>query len=376
MSGAGASPAISARLCDFAGFLRANELAIDPGRLVDMHRVAALGALAAPERLRAGLRCCLCVERSQWQRFDALFDAFWFPSTVEPGDADGDDPGPVPRTAAGGDNRVIGLGGSSEIKAARETVVGAGDFKALSLADFRFVFDRREMVAIERFVRLLARRARRRQLRRHRIASKGRTIDLRQSVRRRLRADRADALAYRRARRRLPALVLLIDVSQSMDVYTRLFLRFVRELLVVFERSEAFTFTTDLAPLASGSRRLTENDLETALNRSSDGWLGGTRIAHSLGRFNREHARRTVDRRTTVVVFSDGHDTDARASLIPEIATLSRRARKLVWINPLLGRFAPGEADPRMDPIVPWLDAYRSAHSLAALEALEHDLLS
>jgi uncharacterized protein with von Willebrand factor type A (vWA) domain len=135
-------------------------------------------------------------------------------------------------------------------------------------------------------------------------------------------------------------------------------------------------FNTDLTALGRGHARLCEVDFEQILNRLGKRWLGGTRIAESLSTFNEEHLMRCVDNRTTVLVFSDGCDTATPAQLAEQVAKIQRRCCKLVWVNPLLGRFEPGEADRYMDPVVPFIDRYCTAHNLESLVALEKELLS
>ena len=160
-----------------------------------------------------------------------------------------------------------------------------------------------------------------------------------------------------------------------MDVYARLFMRFSRILMSVFQRSDAFVFNTDLSELARGHAKLTEDDFERVLNQLGKGWLGGTHIAQSLQTFNDGHLRRCVDSKTTVLIFSDGCDTATPTQLAEKVATIQRRAGKLVWVNPLLGRFEPGEADKYMDPVVPYVDHYCSAHNVDSLLKLEQILL-
>ena len=378
MSVADAGPAATPldRLTDFARFLRERELDVDPGSLVEAARALDVVGTGSRREARAALRACLCRDGASFARFDDLFDAFWRPA--------GDESEPVGGENGAGrgvtatvvpEQRLLGMAGTSEKALAYEEVFGAGDFKALSLADFRFVFDGAQLRAIEALVDVLARRARRRATRRTRISRTGHRPDLRRSLRASL-AHEGDLveLACRKPARRLGRFVLLLDVSQSMDVYALLFLRFVRVLMTVFDRSDAFAFNTDLLLLGRGRRSLLESDLERVLNREAKGWLGGTRIAASLARFEAEHAPRLLDSRTTLVVFSDGCDTAKPAELAEVVERLRRRAGRLVWVNPLLGRFEAGEADRYMDPVAVHVDEYVSAHSLASLDRLERAL--
>lgn len=365
------------RLIGFTDFLAANGIPVDTGgRLIALQVADCLG-LTERRALRDGLRCSLVSRPDRFERFDRLFDAYFQPegeradmAGVERPDAQA---GGVSRVAA---QKLLGMAGTSEKQRQEEEFFGAGDFKALSLADFRFVFDPAQMQRLERLVEQMARRARRRATRRQRIAADGARLDLRGTLRRSLGTQGHPVeLRLRRPRQRLQRVVLLLDISQSMDVYARLFLRFVRILMTVFTESHAFTFNTDLVRLGRGHVKLVERDFEAVMNATGKGWLGGTRIAHAFERFDAEHAARLLDRRTTLLVFSDGCDTAKPERLARATERLGTRARRVVWVNPLLGRYAPDQPNRWMDPVEPFVDAYLSAHCLDSLTALERELL-
>lgn len=366
------------RLGDFASFLRANGVAADVGSVIDMHRAATLGLIDTRLAWRRACQACFCRDRESFHRFDRLFDAFWQP--------DGDALDAIGMAGEGDTNvtaslaqgqRLLGMAGTSEKQRREEEYFGAGDFKALSLADFRFVFDPVQMAEIERLVERIARRARRRVARRLKPAISGTRVDLRRSQRYLQRhGGQAVELAWRRPDRQLHRIVLLLDISQSMDVYAKLFLRFTRILMTVFRRSHAFAFNTDLVMLGQGGGKLREQDIEDAINLTAKGWLGGTRIAESFERFNECHLQTLVDAKTTLVVFSDGCDTARPERLVKAVIPMQRRAARLVWVNPLLGRFEPGQADRWLDPVRPHLDEYCAAHDLRSLMALERVLLT
>jgi uncharacterized protein with von Willebrand factor type A (vWA) domain len=346
--------------------------------LIDALSIARCGFVHNRSLLKAGYRSCFCHTPEQWHRFDVLFDAFWshLQDVAEIRSQSGSGNSKQNSSMLSGEQRLLGMGGTSEKQAQEETVYGAGDYKALSLADFRFVFDPLQMQHIEKLVEALARRIRRHYFRREISSSKGYRIDPGRSLHRSIRTQgHVLELRYRRRKKRLPRVVLLLDISQSMEIYAKLFLRFTRQLMTVFNQSAAFAFTTELVALGEGHRRLQERDFEAMLSEMSKGWLGGTKIALSLQNFNENHLRNLVNHRTTIIIFSDGCDTARPEQLAEQIAIMQRRAKKLIWVNPLLGRFESGEKDRYMDPVVPFVDVYRSAHNLQSLQALEADLL-
>jgi uncharacterized protein with von Willebrand factor type A (vWA) domain len=366
------------RINDFAQFLRANELIVDTGSLLDLHHLASGNYIHTRQDYRRATRACICRCPKDWHRFDALFDTFWQadgePLILEPTNEEARSAVNLSSTSK---QRMVGLAGTSEKQQQVEEYFGAGDFKALSLADFRFVFNPYQMRAIELLVERAAQRAKKRVSRREVLSHRGNKIDLRKSFRSSLRyAGRPVDLSFRRKKPRLSRFVLILDISQSMDVYARLFMRFTRILMATFHRSDSFVFNTDLSKLGTGHTRLSEADFEHVLNRLGKGWLGGTRIAQSLDTFIDKYMMSCVDNKTTVLIFSDGCDTSKPIELAERVKIIQRRAGKLVWVNPLLGRFEPGEVDKFMDPIVPYIDCYRSAHNLDSLMTLEQELLS
>lgn len=364
------------RLSGFSRHLRLNGVASSTDALLDAHTIISAGYSANRHLLRHAFRANFCQRQSDWQRFDALFDAYW----RAPGELTSDEDGDISVEGDGhntdaGIQSLLGFSGSSSLEQAPE-IAGAGDYKALSLADFRFMFDPAEMLAVEALIDTMARQTRRQFLRKKTLSRKGQQLAFKRSARNALRTQgQFFQLHYRSRQRRLPRFVLLLDISQSMDVYAKLFLRFTRHLVKLFEQSEAFAFNTELIPLGRGHRGLTEETFEHTINAKAKGWLGGTRIGESLATFNEQHLRQSINSRTTVIIFSDGCDTGTPQALHEQVKIIQRRARKLLWVNPLLGRFEPGEADRNMDPVKPAIDRYLAAHNLESLSELSHELI-
>ena len=160
-----------------------------------------------------------------------------------------------------------------------------------------------------------------------------------------------------------------------MEIYSYLFLRFARGLLQAFSDIDAFAFHTDLVPIGNELKDKNTRRLERKLKNLSSGWLGGTRIAESLEEFNTHYAGHTINRNTIVMIFSDGYDSSEPDQLIEQILKVKQHCRKLVWVNPLLGRSVPEEktvlaVDECLQAVQPYLDLYTSAHSLESLNNL------
>lgn len=211
---------------------------------------------------------------------------------------------------------------------------------------------------------------------RRRRPGPGPLLDLRRTVRRNLRYG-GEVLDWARRERKVKPrpLVIIADVSGSMERYTRLMLLFTYGLAEGLEQKvEAFVFSTRLTRI---TRQLQGRDLDRALREVSrvvPDWSGGTRIGEALRTFNFEWGRRVLGRGALVLVISDGWDCGDVELLRDEIARLQRSSRRLIWLNPLLG-------SPQYEPLtrgiqaaLPYLDDFLPVHNLASLEDLAEHL--
>jgi len=219
---------------------------------------------------------------------------------------------------------------------------------------------------------LIARRLARRISRRRRPVRRRGRVDLRRTLRANLmRADLIE-LRFRARKRKKTKLVLLCDVSGSMDLYSRFLVQFLFAVQRVFRRVETFTFSTRLTRI---SEHLKSRSYRQVLRRLAEvrDWSGGTRIGDSLAEFNREWGR-IVDKRTIVIVLSDGWDTGDPDVLAAELLRIKRRAGRVIWLNPLLGNPSYEPLTRGMAAALPLVDHFASAHNLASLRELANKL--
>jgi hypothetical protein len=171
-------------------------------------------------------------------------------------------------------------------------------------------------------------------------------------------------------------LVLICDISGSMDRYSRMLLRFVHALEHGLDSVEVFVFGTRLTRI---TRELRKRDVDQAIEdvvASVDDWSGGTRIGEAIKTFNYEWSRRVLRSGATVVVISDGWDRGDPDLLGVEMARLQRSCRRLIWLNPLL-RFSGFEAKARgIKSMLPHVDELRPIHNLEAMGDLVRALSS
>ena len=227
-----------------------------------------------------------------------------------------------------------------------------------------------EMAEVRRLIRLMRLPAGLTRSRRARPGGRDR-LDIRRLLRRSLRfGGELLVFSWKSPTQRPRPLVLLCDISGSMERYTRLLLNFTYALKTASTRVEAFVFATRLTRI---THLLRSHDVDAALNRvmaSVDDWSGGTRIGEAIETFNRRYARRVLSHGATVAIISDGWDRGDANQMRSAIARLQRSCHRLIWMNPLMG--APGYEPLTLglQAALPFVDDFLPAHNLANLEAL------
>jgi uncharacterized protein len=237
------------------------------------------------------------------------------------------------------------------------------DFAALSASELAEAY---AMIA-----RLRASAARRPSRRRRPVSGSRGVLDLRRTMRKALRAGGEPVRLHRLARGERPRrIVLLVDVSGSMEPYAKPFLRLAHAAVVARGGNETFTFGTRLTRV---TRELRWRDPDGALERASGAVVdiaGGTRLGASLRAFNDRFGVSGTARGAYVVILSDGWDRGDPDELREEMARLARVAHRVVWVNPL--KATPGYAPLArgMAAALPFVDEFVEGHSVAALERL------
>ncbi|MEZ5668292.1 MAG: VWA domain-containing protein [Alphaproteobacteria bacterium] len=380
--------AVGRRAVGFVDHLRANDFAVGIGEsAAALSLLNAMGPVPVAA-MRQGLKTLLTGSHDEWQRFDDLFEAYWFGHgrvrtvTRTAGLAGGGSGRPaiwdghLPDGAAarpGGAQGAVADDDAGEA-AGRGRLV-ASQQKLSGSADLRQMTDPAELAAAEAVARRLAQAMRYRLSRRHRARAGAPRLDLRRTIRRNIGHGGEPLTLVGRERPDRPVrLVVFVDVSGSMHAYARVFLQFVRGLVGIWAEADAYLVHTRLVRVTDALR---DGDPMRAMARlalMAEGFGGGTRLAAGLAAFNRSYARRAVNGRTVAVILSDGYDTDPPDRLAAELATLKQRVRRLVWLNPLLGWRDYAPVTRAMAAALPFIDHFAAAHSLDALAALEGEL--
>ena len=203
----------------------------------------------------------------------------------------------------------------------------------------------------------------------------GSDIDLRRSMRRSLsHGGEMLELAHRKRKTKPRPLVLICDVSGSMERYTRMLLHFVHTVAASGQQLEAFLFATRLTRI---TRHLATRGVDQAVAqvaRAVPDWAGGTRIGEAVKTFNYRWARRVLRGGAVVLVISDGWDRGEPDLLAHEMARLQRSCHRLIWLNPLLGSPTYQPLTRGMQAALPYIDDFMPAHNLHSLQELARHL--
>lgn len=373
--------AIADNVVHFVRLLRAAGLPLGTAQALDATAALAAIELGRRDEVYWALHAVLVKRREQHEVFDLAFRLFF----RDPMGAEAALSLLLPRLEARSQARQAGARRLAEAQPSwprerrhepREEAlvrVAPSDVEVLRTRDF----EQMSVAEVEQAKALIARLAlARREIPTRRFASarRGSRLALRATLRASLRGGgQGVALRFLQRKSRLPTLVVLCDISGSMERYARVLLHFVHVLSGARDRVYAFLFGTRLTPV---SRELRARDVDVALARvgaKATDWSGGTRIATSLAEFNRRWARRLLAPGAIVLLITDGLErapNDDVSALAFETDRLHRSCRRLIWLNPLLrfAGFEPKAAGVRA--MLPHVDEHRPCHDLRSLEAL------
>ena len=374
------SAALLHNLLLFGRVLRSAGLDVNPGRMIDLVSALQFVSIGNRSDFYHAARCLLVHRREDIPAFDEAFEMFWRhrggaltsldlrslgekrrlrkPQMVPP---------PLreqPRSVSGESAPPSDEPPILEVTLtySEREILRHKDFSDLTAA---------ELESVQRMMAEIVWRVRERQTRRLR-PGRGRLADLRRTVRRNLKYG-GELLDWARRERKVKPrpLVIIADVSGSMERYTRLLLLFTYGLARARDQKvEAFVFSTRLTRI---TRQLKQKNLDRALrevSRAVPDWSGGTRIGEAMRAFNFEWGRRVLGRGALTVVISDGWDCGDIALLRTEVSRLQRSSRRLIWLNPLLGSPEYQPLTRGIQAALPYIDDFLPVHNLESLDAL------
>ena len=359
--------AVVRHVVTFGRVLREVGLEVGPGRVADALRGIDAVDLTRQEDVYFALRQTLVSRHDELDLFDRAFKAWFLRAPVLPPVRATDRPAEQQKVGeslseAGGGEPDEEMGDPLELGASGHELLREKDFAEMTPDEYR---------RVRRLIAAIAESRPLRDSRRRRADPRGDRLDMRRLIRQSLRTGGDPVDRPYRARKEVPRkLVVLCDVSGSMDAYARALVLFLHAAVGSGPGVEAFAFGTRLSRLTP---ELGTRDPESALEKCTEAvtdWGSGTRIGASLKEFNDLYGKRALSRGAIVVIVSDGWERQDPELVGSEMARLARAAYAVVWVNPLKGNPEYQPLAGGMRAALPYIDRFLSGHNLRSLEEL------
>jgi uncharacterized protein with von Willebrand factor type A (vWA) domain len=370
----------------FGRILKQLGVKVSLSQVIDASRAMEFVDVGEKTDFRALLRANLVSQKEDFPAFDLLFDCFWREQAYErlPMETMEIQGTPTESNAQEGGDEEGGLEEALAESIAKEDVARENlDEFSMPTYSAQELMNRKdfsemgveESRAIARAILLIATKIATQISRRKKLGRKGNVIDPRWTMRKNMKyGGEIIDLVTRKRRIKKTKVVLLCDVSGSMDCYSRFLIQFMYGLQNELWGVETFVFSTSLSRI---THLIRTKNIVNALEKISGnilGWSGGTNIGRSLHTFNRNFAPSMVTHRSVVVIISDGWDRGDVSLLEREMQDLKRRAKKIIWLNPLLASDNYEPLCKGMQAALPYLDLFLSVHNVNSLIALGRTL--
>ncbi len=368
---------LSANIVAFCRYLRQQGFPIGPAEQADALSALEVLPLHNPETLRLILKAVLAKNQKNLQQFDALYNEYWeqLSKAVDSKIKEDDQQSEKKSKSENRKNNQPSfqslknwLHGNKENE--EITTATFSHAKALMQKDFGEL-TKDELPEVIQLVTKIAKSLATRYQRRYQAIQQQVYFDFRRTLRQNMRrgGDILD-IAYKKHKIRRLKLVMLCDVSKSMDLYSRFLVQFIYAFQHAYRHIETFVFSTALHHITDA---LKEKNFEDALQELSEEvpeWSGGTRIGASFHEFCQNYANKMLDDRTIVLIMSDGWDTGNVEQLAESMEQIHKQAGHVIWLNPLAGsnNFTPTVRG--MQAAMPFIDIFASVHNLESLKKL------
>ncbi|MBC6492212.1 VWA domain-containing protein [Flavihumibacter stibioxidans] len=357
----------------FCRFLRTKGYAIGPPEENLLLLALAEINIGSKQEYQLAMRATLCKSQKELEQFDDLFRQFWkeLDKAVDAKEKqvpEKKQEKPKPGPDASFRALQTWLHGNRN-KDTEETATFSTR-ENLARKDFSNIPDD-ELYSLQQYLRTIARKLSVKANRRHEPSGKTRQPDLRRTLRKNLRrgGELLD-IVYRRPKKNRMKLVILCDASRSMELYTAFLLQFLYAFQQVFNRVETFVFSTGLKRITSQLKQQEFSDTKKILGTEKLGWSGGTRIGACLADFVREYADNLLDKKTIVIILSDGWDTGDPHEIAGALSAIHNKSKKIIWLNPLAGHSGYQPDTAGMQAALPYIDVLAAAHNADSLKKL------
>jgi uncharacterized protein len=372
-----AAGSITESITAFSQMARSNGLNVGIQETVDALAAADLALLSNRNQFKAALKTIFCTSPEERDLFDMLFISFWDTNPLDLKERKNKTSlqGTVVKKA-NASLVMLGKGKTGGETAEGKNVSGANEKERLQKTDFSKVndIDADQLEAIaQKLFREMALRLRRRMKNNRRSGQ----INLRRTIRRSIGYGGEPVELFRKSQKqKKQRLIVLLDVSGSMDKYSFYLLRFICALSENFRQLEAFVFSTSLIRITKAINVYCPEATLAAISEKANNWSGGTKIGDSFSQFNEKYGKRFLNGSPSVIILSDGLETGDAELLKTEMRKIQSRVKRIVWLNPLKGMKGYEPLAKGMSAALPMVDQFSSAHSLESLLELETILVN
>jgi uncharacterized protein len=357
----------------FAQFSRSHGLNIGIQETQEALMSAESGLFAHRDQFRSALKAIFCHSPEECRIFEKLFLLYWDsnPMDLEETNKKSSVRGVVEKKT-NASLVMLGMGKVEEEKEEGKNISGSSEAERLKKTDLSRL-GTIETRVLEEIARKLFEQMALRLRRRMKESRRGGQINLRRTIRRSIGSGGEPVDLLKKAQKpKKSRLIVLLDVSGSMDKYSYFLLLFICALRENFRQLEAFIFSTSLIRISKALRPGSIDRVLSIISEQAENWSGGTRIGTCLQTFNEKYGRQLLNGSPTIIILSDGLDTGSPAMITDELKKMHRRSRRIVWLNPLKGTNAYAPTASGMQAALPEVDDFRSAHNLNSLLELEN----
>ncbi len=320
---------------------------------------------------RQALKATLCKSKTQAEEFDVLYNDYW----KEAGKA------VDAKVKEGSSKKQQSISQPAPFKSLQTWLHGNRNNETeetatysiqenISQKDFSAV-PKEDVDELMQIIKALAKRMAAKKNRRHKFSHKINMPDLRQTLRKNLRrGGELLEIAYRKPKPNRVKLVLLCDVSKSMELYTAFLIQFMYAFQQLYSRMETFTFGTSLKRITPLLKEKNFQDVLHLLGLENNDWAGGTRIGESLDIFVKKYSKKMLDSKTIVIILSDGWDRGNMDTLKKNMEHIQVKSKKIIWLNPLAGYASYRPEVAGMQTAMPFIDVFASVHNAESLRQL------
>lgn len=364
---------MSANIVAFCRFLRTKDFKIAPPEEADaLQTIEILEPFYTPTFMRDALKVILTRSQDQADRFDELYDYYWkqVKHATDSKKVEQASEKKKPKPPSSKEDKQFQslkdwLYGNKENEEELDLYTYSAA-ESLTKKDFSTMTDD-ELKEVYELIKMIARRLARQRNRRFKKNKNG-DLDLRKTLRQNMRrgGEMLEIIRKKKQKRRVK-LVLLCDVSKSMELYSRFMIQFSFSFNQVFKQIETFVFSTKLAKITDILRGGNFDDILKNLSENVPNWSGGTRIGESFMDFIENYGEKYLTSRTIVFIISDGWDTGDLEALETAMKTFHKKADKVIWLNPLASNPSYEATTAGMKLALPYIDVFAAGHNVESL---------